>query len=158
MDGNARKYALLVLLLRVWNAQDLRETTGIGQAIEKGVRNCFYGMLIKDRASEIDPSEIGTQLRLARFHCFENRHPCLLACQWNIHRKPWSLTLHRLTLAQINNIPNDMLYVRVRAFNTPKLFIYITCTLFDFPLTLSIDSMAGDLIGNICKQCISYVN
>lgn len=80
MDGNARKYALLVLLLRVWNAQDSRETAGIGQAIEKGVRNSFYGMLIKDRALEIDPSEIGIQPRLARFHCFENRHPCLLTC------------------------------------------------------------------------------
>lgn len=72
MDGNARKYALLLgspaslspslVPAHSLSAQptaagerrrygeEMREKLpGIGRAIEKGPRNSFYGMLIKDR-------------------------------------------------------------------------------------------------------------
>lgn len=72
MDGNARKYALLLgsllplslsLLLHSLSPQPTpagergegterrceRNYRGIARAIEKGPRNSFYGMLIKDR-------------------------------------------------------------------------------------------------------------
>lgn len=47
MDGNARKYALLLLLLGCGTAWE--KLAGIGSPIEKGPRNSFLGMLIKDR-------------------------------------------------------------------------------------------------------------
>lgn len=69
MDGNARKYALLLLLLGCGTAWE--KLAGIGSPIEKGPRNSFHGMLIKDRTGQIETRAARySLLPLLRLHCF----------------------------------------------------------------------------------------